>query len=63
MLGVSRNVVYNIIDRSDILKTIELDGRRRVIKESFYEWYASQDRYHIVSEQAQETVKEAITRL
>ena len=43
MLGVSRSVVYNIIDRSDILKTIELDGRRRVTKESFYEWYASQD--------------------
>ena len=51
MLGVSRSVVYNIIDRSDILKTVELDGRRRVTKKSFYEWYASQDRYHIVSEQ------------
>lgn len=44
MLGVSRSVVYNIIDRSDILKTVELDGRRRVTEESFYEWYASQDR-------------------
>lgn len=62
MLGVSRSVVYNIIACSDILKTIELDGRRRVTKESFYEWYASQDRYHIVSEQAPETVKKEDNR-
>lgn len=62
MLGVSRSVVYDIIDRSNILKTIEFDGRRRVTKESFYEWYASQDRYHIVLEQAPETVKEEDNR-
>ena len=62
MLGVSRSVVYNIIACSDILKTIEFDGRRRVTKKSFYEWYASQDRYHIVSEQAPETVKEEDNR-
>lgn len=35
MLGVSRSVVYNTIACSDILKTIELDGRRRVTKELF----------------------------
>ena len=62
MLGVSRSVVYNIIACSDILKTIELDGRRRVTKESFYEWYVSQDRYHIVSEQAPEMVKKEDNR-
>ena len=62
MLGVSRSVVYNIIASSDILKTIEFDGRRRVTKKSFYEWYASQDRYHIVSEQVPETVKKEDNR-
>ena len=62
MLGVSRSVVYNIIACSDILKTNEFDGRRRVTKKSFYEWYASQNRYHIVSEQAPETVKEEDNR-
>lgn len=62
MLGVSRSVVYNIIACSDILKTIEFDGRRRVTKKSFYEWYASQNRYHIVSEQVPETVKKEDNR-
>ena len=31
-------------------------------KKSFYEWYASQDRYHIVSEQVPETVKKEDNR-
>ena len=62
LLGVKRAVVYNLLERSDILKTIELDGRRRVTKESFYEWYASQDQYHIVSEKTPESVKKEDNR-
>lgn len=57
LLGVERSVVYNLLRRSDILKTIEFDGRRRVTKESFYEWYGSQNQYLIVSENTPERVK------
>lgn len=62
LLGVKRAVVYNLLKHSDILKTVELDGRRRVTKESFYEWYASQDQYHIVSEKTPEPVKKENNR-
>lgn len=62
LLGVKRSVVYNLLKNSDILETIELDGRRRVTKKSFYEWYASQNQYHIVSEQTPELVKKEDNR-
>ena len=51
LLGVPRSTVYGLLNQSEILKTIEFDGRRRVTKKSFYEWYASQDDYHIVSDE------------
>ena len=57
LLGVPRSTVYGILNQSEILKTIEFDGRRRVTKKSFYEWYGSQDDYHIVSDEIPETVK------
>ena len=57
LLGVPRSTVYGLLNQSEILKTIEFDDRRRVTKKSFYEWYASQDDYHIVSDEMSETVK------
>ena len=57
LLGVPRSTVYGLLNQSEILKTIEFDGRRRVTKKSFYEWYGSQDDYHIVSDEMPETVK------
>ncbi|MDO4647030.1 MAG: helix-turn-helix domain-containing protein [Eubacteriales bacterium] len=51
LLGITRSEVYRLLETSDILKTIELDGHRRVTKESFYAWYGSQDKYRLVSEQ------------
>ena len=57
LLGVPRSTVYGLLNQSEILKTIEFDDRRRVTKKSFYEWYGSQDDYHIVSDEIPETVK------
>ena len=57
LLGVPRSTVYGLLNQSEILKTIEFDGRRRVTKKSFYEWYGSQDDYHVVSDEMPETVK------
>lgn len=51
LLGVPRSTVYGIINNSDILETITLDGRRRVTKESFYRWYECQTRYRMTSDQ------------
>gem|GEM_PF-3831676 len=56
-LGITRSQVYHLLNTSNILKTIVLDNQKRVTKESFYQWYASQDKYHIVSEQDPESVK------
>ena len=56
LLGVPRSTVYGLLNQSEILKTIEFDGRRRVTKKSFYEWYGNQDDYHIVSDEMPETV-------
>ena len=58
LLGVPRSTVYGLLNQSEILKTIEFDGRRRVTKKSFYEWYGSQNDYHIVSDEMPETVKD-----
>ena len=57
LLGVPRSTVYGLLNQSEILKTIEFDGRRRVTKKSFYEWYGSRDDYHIVSDEMPETGK------
>lgn len=57
LLGVSRSVVYNIINQSDILEIIELDGKKRVTKKSFYEWYIGQNEYQILSKQVSGIVK------
>ena len=62
LLGVPRSTVYGLLNQSEILKTIEFDGRRRVTKKSFYEWYGSQNDYHIVSDEMPETVKDEDNR-
>lgn len=60
MLGVSRDVVYEIIGRSDILEVIELDGRKRVTKESFYKWYTSQKKYRLSSSDIEEEASKEV---
>lgn len=55
LLGITRSTTYSLIKGSDILETIMLDGRRRVTKESFYKWYASQNKYHIVGSEDDHT--------
>lgn len=60
MLGVPRSVVYDLIRHSDILQVIELDGRKRITKESFYTWYASQEKYRMASSGNEEAVDTSI---
>ena len=49
VLGVSRATAREIIDKNNI-ELIWIDGTRRVIQESFEEWYASQNHYKKVAE-------------
>ena len=62
LLGINRHVVYEILKNSEVLKTIEIDGKKRVTKDSFYEWYEGQSRYHIASEDSPDAVKEEDNR-
>ena len=49
LLGVPRSTVYSILDRYEgIIETVVIGDRRRVVKKSFYDWYKTQDKYHLV---------------
>ena len=63
MLGVSRDTVYSIVNgkkNSQQLETVIIAEKKRVTKESFERWYASQHRYIKVSERHKEGVKESV---
>ena len=61
ILGVSRQCIYELLKKKEF-SWVMVGGKYRISKKSFYEWYASQDRYHIVSEQTPETVKKEDNR-
>ena len=46
MMGVHRNTVYDLIAKG-LFKTERYNDRPRIDKESFAEWYWSQNRYYI----------------
>ena len=51
MLGVTRSTVYHILNQNaDVIQTVVIGDRRRVLKKSFYEWYRNQDKYHLVGD-------------
>lgn len=49
VLGISRATAREIVDKNNI-ELIWLDGTRRVVQESFEEWYASQNHYQKIAE-------------
>ncbi|MCF0132848.1 MAG: helix-turn-helix domain-containing protein [Blautia sp.] len=54
LLGIKRSTVYYILNRdADAFEIVLIDGRRNIVKESFYSWYQSQDKYRIVKEMEQ----------
>lgn len=66
MLGIHRNTVYEIVSRESgkgIFEVIIVNNHKRITKESFERWYASQNRYHIIGdeEQSEISVDESIT--
>lgn len=66
MLGIHRNTVYEIVSRESgkgVFEVIIVNNHKRITKESFERWYASQSRYHIIGdkEQSEISVDESIT--
>ena len=51
LLGVKRQVVYDILRAEpDAFEYVYIDGRKNILKESFYQWYQFQDDYKMVSD-------------
>ena len=49
LLGVPRSTVYSILSSNEAaIETVVIGDRRRVVKKSFYEWYKTQNKYHLV---------------
>ena len=66
MLGIHRNTVYEIVSREigkGIFEVIVVNNHKRITKESFERWYASQSRYHIIGDEevSEISVDESIT--
>ena len=57
ILGVYEATAYEVIKRNHI-KTIEVNGWRRVPKEAFEEWYTGQDRYRTQKDRDRDAVME-----
>ena len=49
-LGISSGTGYNLVKRG-YFETVQINGRKRVVIESFEKWYAGQSRYKKVAEE------------
>ena len=60
LLGVRRHTVYSILRNQkgkSMLAVCFIAGRKRITKDSFEEWYRSQDRYHKVADDSSDTLR------
>ena len=46
-LGIPRSTVYKLLSQKNELETVTIAGRRRVMIDSFWRWYAAQNTYEI----------------
>lgn len=46
VLGISASSVYDLLKKNPI-KTVKVDNRTRIYKDSFFEWYLNHNRYEI----------------
>lgn len=61
MLGIHRNTVYEIVSRENgkgVFEVIIVNNHKRITKESFERWYASQNRYHIIGYEEHSEISE-----
>lgn len=47
MLGIKKTDSYWILKNRDI-QTVKVNGKIRILKDSFWNWYSNQTKYHII---------------